>query len=79
MRTYKILKEKAQAFDADPEVRELIADMKNPDIDGLLSSYSADNAQRIKSLEIDADAIGARGLRWERLDQILMEHLLGAR
>ena len=79
MRTYKILKEKAQAFDADPEVRELIADMKNPAIDGLLSSYSADNAQRIKSLGIDADAIGARGLRWERLDQILMEHLLGTR
>ena len=79
MRTYKILKEKAQAFDSDPEVRELIADMKNPAIEGLLSSYSADNAQRVKALEIDAETIGARGLRWERLDQILMEHLLGAR
>ncbi|OUU23338.1 MAG: xylose isomerase [Planctomycetia bacterium TMED53] len=79
MRTYKILKEKAQAFDADSEVRELIAEMKNPDIDGLLGSYSADNAREIKALNIDADAIGARGLRWERLDQILMEHLLGAR
>ena len=79
MRTYRILKEKAQAFDADPEVRELIADIRNPAIDGLLGAYSADNATSIKALEIDADTIGARGLRWERLDQILMEHLFGAR
>lgn len=79
MRTYKILKEKAQAFDADPEVRELIADIRNPAIDGLLSSYSADNAERIKALEIDAEAVGAKGLRWERLDQILIEHLFGTR
>ena len=79
MRTYRILKEKAQAFDADPEVRELIADIRNPAIDGLLGTYSADNAANIKALEIDADTIGARGLRWERLDQILMEHLFGAR
>lgn len=79
MRTYRILKEKAQTFDADPEVRELIADIRNPAIDGLLGTYSADNAASIKALEIDADTIGARGLRWERLDQILMEHLFGAR
>jgi xylose isomerase len=79
MRTYRILKEKAQTFDADPEVRELIADIRNPAIDGLLGAYSADNAASIKALEIDADTIGARGLRWERLDQILMEHLFGAR
>ena len=79
MRTYRILKEKAHAFDADPEVRELIADIRNPAIDGLLGSYSADNAASIKALEIDADTIGARGLCWERLDQILMEHLFGAR
>ncbi len=79
MQTYKILKEKAQAFDSDPEVRELIADIRNPAIDGLLGAYSADNAASIKALEIDADTIGARGLRWERLDQILMEHLFGAR
>ncbi|MGB1810594.1 MAG: xylose isomerase, partial [Planctomycetota bacterium] len=62
MRTYKILKEKAQAFDSDPEVRELIADIRNPAIDGLLGAYSADNAASIKALEIDADTIGARGL-----------------
>jgi hypothetical protein len=30
-------------------------------------------------MDIDVDAIAARGLRYERLDQLLVEHLLGVR
>ena len=41
--------------------------------------YSADKAAALRALEIDADAIGRAGLAYERLDQLLTEHLLGAR
>lgn len=80
MRTYKILHAKAQAFDADPEVREIIAEQQDTAIDPLLQGgFSPATAASLKNMEIDADAVAKRGLRYERLDQLLVEHLLGAR
>ena len=79
MRTYNILKERAHAFDSDPEVKELIADIVDPEIDPLLAGYSSEKAQTLRQLPIDPEVIGSTGLGWERLDQLLMEHLLGSR
>ena len=82
MRTYKILAERARAFDADPEVRELVAaTLEGPDeVDALTrGAYSADRVARLRALEPDLDGIGASGLGYERLDQLLMEHLVGVR
>jgi len=79
MRTYKILKARAAAFDADAEVRDLLAATGNADIDPLLRGYTRDKAARVRALDIDPEALARRGLRYERLDQIMMEYLLGAR
>ena len=79
MRTYKILAARARAFDADPEVRGLIEERHDKVIDPLLAAYSADNARALRALELDAGALGAQGLGWEKLDQLLIEHLLGVR
>ena len=80
MRTYKILKEKAALFDADPEVRALLAEQRDAAIDPLLvGDFSKERAARLAALTIDVDAIGRRGLGYERLDQLLVEHLLGVR
>jgi xylose isomerase len=79
MRTYKILKERARAFDADPEVKDLIQDHGDPAIEPLLEGYSADKAAKLRALDLDPEALGAKGLRYERLDQLMMEHLFGAR
>lgn len=79
MRTYKILKERARAFDADPEVRDLLKEKRDAKIDPLLRGYSPDKAKRLRGLEHDPDALARVGLGYERLDQIMMEHLLGAR
>jgi xylose isomerase len=79
MRTYKILAAKARAFDADREVRELIAERKDASLDGLLAGYTKDKAKKLRAASIDPDALGRAGLRRERLDQILVEHLLGVR
>ena len=79
MRTYKILKARAQAFDADSEVRELTQELRDGSLEPLLADYRADKPARLRALELDPDAIAARGLGYERLDQLMMEHLLGVR
>jgi xylose isomerase len=79
MRTYKILKARAQAFDADPEVRALIAEQNDAAIEPLLSGYTKDKAAKLRALALDPASISKRGLRYERLDQLMIEHLLGVR
>jgi xylose isomerase len=81
IRTYLILKEKAQRFNADPEIQGLLAAI-NAD-DGayryLVGGYSREKATRLKGETFDREALGARGLPYEQLDQLTIELLLGVR
>jgi xylose isomerase len=81
MRTYLILKEKAAEWNADPEVRELLAEI-NAD-DGSLAphtgKYSPQKAEALKAHPFDRAALGERGLGYERLDQLTIDILLGVR
>ena len=81
MRTYLILKEKAAQWNADKEIQSLVAEI-NAD-DGAMSQYfgkySAEKASALKAQSFDRNAISARGLQYERLDQLTVEVLLGAR
>jgi xylose isomerase len=81
MRTYKLLAARARAFDSDPEVRELLADADPRDaaLDPLLTTYTKDTPERLRALDLDIAALWSTGLRRERLDQLLVEHLMGAR
>jgi xylose isomerase len=80
MRTYNMLRERAKAFDADPEVKALIAEVKDAQCDPLLKGgYQKDKAAKLRALQLDPKAIAARGLGYERLDQAMMEHLIGVR
>ncbi len=81
MRTYLILKEKAQRFSEDAEIQELLAEI-NAD-DGtyayLANGYNAEAVTRLKAETFDREALGQRTLPYERLDQLVIELLLGAR
>ena len=80
MRTYKILHARAVAFDQDPEVRALIAEQKDAALDPLLTGgYTSQKAAALKGATIDVASAAKRGLGYERLDQLLVEHLLGVR
>ena len=79
MRTYKLLHERARAFDADPEVQELLVQPSDPQTAALLSGYTPEKVAALRALDIDAAALGAAGLGYERLDQLMVEHMLGAR
>ena len=81
MRTYLILKEKAAQFDADKEIQALLAEINTEDagMSALLGSYSATKAARLKAHNFDRPALGKRGLKYEKLDQLTIELLLGVR
>ncbi|CEK12404.1 xylose isomerase [Chthonomonas calidirosea] len=81
MRTYLILKEKAERFNADPEIQGLLHELNTDSegIGGLIRSYSPSNAQRIMEMQFDRAALGKRGYAYEKLDQLTMEILLGVR
>jgi xylose isomerase len=83
MRTYLLLKERAAAFRADPEVVEALAaagvgDLATPTlrpgetVADLLADRSAYD-------DFDADKAGERGYGFVRLAQLAVEHVLGAR
>lgn len=81
MRTYLILKEKGLRFNADAEIQALLAGVNS--VDGAMvpyqGAYSAQKAAALKAHSFDRLALGARGLPYERLDQLTLELLLGVR
>ncbi len=81
MRTYLILKEKAAQFNADKEIQALLAEInaEAPAMTPLLGKYTAPKAAALKAYTFDREAISKRGLKYERLDQLVFELLMGVR
>ena len=78
MRNYLILRERVRSFRADPEVKEAleaarVAELAVPTLD------SGESHADVRAESHDLDALAARGMHFERLDQLAIEHLLGAR
>jgi len=84
MANYLLLKERAAAFRADPEVQEALASAKVPELSQPTlnpgESYDDFLADRSAYEDFDADAyLGGKGFGFVRLQQLATEHLLGAR
>ncbi|MFT4109865.1 xylose isomerase [Propionicimonas sp.] len=84
MRTYLLLKERAAAFRADPEVQEVLAAAKVPELSvptlGDGEGYAELLADRSAFEDFDASAYdNGKGFGFVRLQQLATEHLLGAR
>lgn len=81
MRTYLVLKEKAARFNADSEIQSLLKEINADDgsMSGYFGKYTPEKAKSLKAQAFDRPAIGARGLQYERLDQLTVELLLGVR
>jgi len=81
MRTYLILKDKAERFSVDAEVQDLLAEIHADDgsMDSFKGAYSHEKATALKAYKFDRVALGQRGMKYERLDQMVNELLLGVR
>jgi xylose isomerase len=78
MRNYLILREKVRAFRADPEVTEALAAAAVPEL-SLPTLADGESWRDIRGFTPDIEALGARGMAFERLDQLALEHLYGVR
>jgi xylose isomerase len=81
MRTYLILKDKAKQWNADKEIQTLVSEINADDrtMDLFLGKYSAVKAAALKAQPFDRAVIASRGLKYERLDQLTIDLLLGSR
>ncbi|MFJ5784511.1 xylose isomerase [Streptomyces hydrogenans] len=81
MRNYLVLKERAAAFRADPEVQEALTASRLDELavptatEGLAELLADPTAFET----FDVDAAAARSMAFERLDQLALDHLLGVR
>jgi xylose isomerase len=79
MRSYLILKEKVRRFREDKEIQGLLATIRDSRGEPPAVKYSRAAAESLKKREFDRAAIASRGLAYERLDQLLIDLLLGVR
>jgi xylose isomerase len=81
MRTYLILKEKAARFNTDVEIQALLTEINADDgsMAPYFGQYTPKKASALKSQTFDRATIASRGLKYERLDQLTVELLLGVR
>ena len=79
MTNYLVLREKAQAFRADPEVQAALEAARLPE----LAQPTLAEGETWQDLRAEADedpeVLGARGMAFEHLDQLALEHLYGVR
>jgi len=78
MRTYLMLKERALAFRNDPRVVNAMAESNIP---GLTEPTLAagETWRDLAKDSFDVEAAGKRGYHYEALDQLALEHLMGAK
>jgi len=81
MRSYLILKEKAQRFNEDSEIQGMLSEIRvrDEELEGLMSAYSAESAKQLRTMDFKPDELAKKGLQYEKLDQLTFEILMGVR
>ena len=79
IKTYLILAEKARQFNEDKEIQAIFQELNSGGPAVFASGYSKDTAAHLKAKEFDVPALTARPLPYEKLDQLVIDLLLGVR
>jgi xylose isomerase len=84
IRTYLLLKERAAAFNADPAVKQALLDARVDEVNvptlNAGESYEDLIADRSAYEDFDANAyFDGKGFNFVKLNQLALEHLMGAR
>ena len=81
MRTYLVLREKAERFRSDPEIQAALGDAMVPSIHepAIAGEPTADAISAMRRGPHDLDTFAARGYGHERLDQLVTELIMGVR
>jgi xylose isomerase len=76
MRTYLILKEKARRWNENEEIQSILREIESTNKNGL-GSYSQEKAEELLNKEFDRRELAAKGLKYERLDQLTVNLIFG--
>jgi xylose isomerase len=79
MRTYLILKDKARQFKEDRAIQNLLAEIRGADGEASVGPYSSGALAALRAHTFDRDALASKRLPYERLDQLVIELLMGVR
>jgi len=79
MTNYLILRDKVKAFRADPEVQAALEAARVPELAQPTLAEGEGWADLQQAADPDIEALGARGMAFEHLDQLALEHLYGVR
>jgi xylose isomerase len=80
MRTYLILKDKVERFNRDPEIQQLLGELRARGAAGKADAvFSEARMKALKAERFDLPALRAKGYAYEHLDQLTTELLLGVR
>jgi len=79
MRTYNILREKARRFNSDPEIQGILKEIKALNSASWLGAFSKKKVAELRASSLDITQHAKLGLKYEKLDQLTTELLLGVR
>ena len=79
MRTYLILKEKVERFNQDTEIQAIVQELNGGGEASFAAGYSSEVAKKLKGTKFNVEALTNRALPYEKLDQLVVELLLGIR
>ncbi|MBS1793196.1 MAG: xylose isomerase [Acidobacteria bacterium] len=77
MRTYLIFKDKAERWNNHEEIQSILAGIAETDAENLIGKYGSEAAAKLLATDFDRHELAAKGLNYERLDQLTMDILLG--
>ena len=78
MRNYLILRDKARRFRADPEVHAALEASRVPEL-AVPTLGPDERLDDLRAESFDPESAALRGMHYERLDQLALDHLLGVR
>lgn len=78
MRNYLILRAKVRAFRGDPDVAEALRDARVDDL-ARPTLDTGEGLATVREAAFDVESLARRGMAFERLDQLALEHLYGIR
>lgn len=79
MKTYLVLAEKARQFNADSEIQAIFQELNGGGPADFAGGYSKEAASALKSKALDPAVLVQRPLPYEKLDQLVIDLLLGVR
>lgn len=77
MRTYLVFKDKAERWNKNEEIQSILAEIESTDRGAQVGRFTRESSADLMSMNFDRKEMSSKGLRYERLDQLTMDILLG--